>query len=137
MGRMNDLDLICQDLGTKAKLAIESGEQSEDTSEAVYEEIFNWCGRDPDLREWAMSTADMVLSEVFADVEKNSTMMSKRVSNLMDVLWHLENTGQLESLGTESRLFLLGRMRSVSRNTEDADDEIRSEPGRSDPTVVY
>ena len=137
MGRMNDLDVVCQDLKDKAKVSVEAGERSEDISEAVFEEIFNWCGKDADLREWAMSTADMVLSEVFSEVDQDERIIKKRIDLVLEVLWHLEDTGQLDSMGMENRLLLLGRMRSISRNRGDAIEKIRDGiiPGDSDSTL--
>ena len=135
MGRMNDLDLVCQDLKHKARVSIEAGERSEDISEAVFEQIFNWCGKDADLREWAMSTADMVLSEVFSEADQDSRIVKRRIDQLLEVLWHLEDTGQLESLGMENRLLLLGRMRSISRSKGEPNEENGVIAGDSDAAV--
>ena len=135
MGRMNDLDLVCQDLKHKAWVSIVAGERSEDISEAVFEQIFNWCGKDADLREWAMSTADMVLSEVFSEADQDSRIVKRRIDQLLEVLWHLEDTGQLESLGMENRLLLLGRMRSISRSKGEPNEENGVIAGDSDAAV--
>ena len=98
MSRMSDLDVICEDLRGKAKLSLESGETPEDITASVFVQLFNWSGMDPELRDWAMSTANMVLSDVFEEVDNDAVLLRKKLDNLLETLWHLENLGHLETV---------------------------------------
>lgn len=131
MSRMSDLDIVCKDIAAKARFAVESGEKSEDISEAVFDQIFNWSGRDPELRDWALNIANDVLSGVFKEAEDDSVILHKKLNAITGVIQHLEKTGKLDRLDTADRLLLVGSMRgSVSKsigNTASHSDSVEGE----------
>jgi len=117
MSHMSDLDIVCQDIAAKARFAVESGEKSEDISEAVFDQIFNWSGRDPDLRDWAVNIANGVISEVFKEAEDDAAILRKKLNAITAVIQHLEKAGKLGKMETSDRLLLIGSMHgSISKS---------------------
>jgi len=66
---MNRLDLVAQDLEVKAQQSIDAGEQPEDIVEAIYEELWNYTGREPDTSEWVREQSQAIFKSAQKDAK--------------------------------------------------------------------
>ena len=70
MSVMSTLDRVCEDVYVKAASALRAGEEVEDISEAIFEQVYNASGRTAESRDFAMSTANGITARLIAEQEQ-------------------------------------------------------------------
>jgi len=131
---MATLDQIVKEIEVKASQALVAGEKAEEVASAVFEELFNWFGREGDLRDWAVTHANNIMTRVSS---KATSPQPEKIKTILSELVELLTSIRESDPSRFPRPVLVKMKDAVSiLNGGDANaDESGRTEGRSDSTV--